>query len=158
MTTSYGRPAPKISFEEMSKLIEDYLHTHWNTSNHVYDTILYGNSIVYTNWNDPLAFPEPVRIEEEEDDDEDGLDSPVEFDGVPIPVVSNTQTLTNKTLTLGSAVVYQGQPIWPAPYPSELVLTPACAHSWIDTGMRKSWCRHCSANAEMVNGQFIEVK
>lgn len=33
---------------------------------------------------------------------------------------------------------------------------PACAHDWIDTGMRKSWCRHCSAAAIFRNGKWEE--
>lgn len=36
---------------------------------------------------------------------------------------------------------------------------PECTHDWLDTGMRKTWCRHCEAPAVLnAAGKWEEVK
>jgi hypothetical protein len=33
-----------------------------------------------------------------------------------------------------------------------------CPHQWIDTGMKRSWCKHCDASASFESGNWIEIK
>lgn len=41
--------------------------------------------------------------------------------------------------------------------PSDDEQIPQCDHEWVDTGMKKSWCKKCPAKAEMVDGKYQEI-